>query len=74
MWRFLGIKMLAEREFGFQLIHERWIETKKFRKNVVLLVLSGREDEALKLMQGQQKQDLFKALVFFDQVDQSVQN
>ncbi|MBV1874984.1 MAG: hypothetical protein KUG80_09380 [Gammaproteobacteria bacterium] len=68
------IKVPAGREFGFQLIHEGWIETKKFRENVVSLVLSGREDEALKLMQGQQKQDLFKALVFFDQVDQSVQN
>lgn len=66
--------MLAEREFGFQLIHEGWVETKKFRKNVVLLVLSRREDAALKLMQGQKKQGFFKALVFFDQVDQSVQN
>ena len=68
------VKAPVGREFGVQLLLEGWEETKKFRQHVVSLVLSGKDDQALALMTGNQQQDLLKALVFFDQLDQESVN
>ena len=68
------VKAPVGREFGIQLLLEGWAETKKFRQKVISLVLSGKEDQALALMTGEQQQNLFKALVFFDQLDQQSMN
>ena len=68
------VKAPVGREFGIQLLLEGWEETKKFRQKVISLVLSGKEDQALALMTGEQQQNLFKALVFFDQLDQQSMN